>query len=158
MTVPYSDDQLIATIPQNKTLLLYDTRTDLIAEIDANFDTLRIIDINLPSELLSEEEKGRIKTERELNEDEWKQVEPYLPERKAKAADMIYADDRIWLKTTIAAEGDVWVVMNMEGEIEYKVNLPSNSYLTHVSEFHLGVRLDEINFALYENPIIEAQN
>ena len=40
--------------------------------------------------------------------------------------------------------------MNQDGEVEKVVNLPKNTYLTHISEHHLGVRLDDSTFGLYE--------
>jgi hypothetical protein len=152
--VPYTDNQLIAPVPENKTLLLYDTRTDVIAEIDANFDTLRTISVNLPTEKITENEKDRFKKEQDLSQQDWKNVEPYFPEVKAKAADMIYFNNTIWLKSNMEAEGaDVWLILNMDGEIEYKVHLPGNSFLTHVASHNLGVRLDDTHFALYQNPL-----
>lgn len=154
--VPFSEDQLIAPIPESKTLLLYDTRTDLIAEINAALDTVRAISVNLPTENVSDTAKSKIMKEYDLSEQDWKYVESYIPEVKAKAADMIYFDHNIWLKSNVEAEGsNVWLVLNMTGEIVYRVHLPKNSYLTHVSNHHLGVRLDEVNFALYENPLAD---
>lgn len=155
MMVPFSDNQFIVPVPEKKTILLYDTRTDVIAEINASFDTLRAIEIDLPTEVVSSTEKDSIRAEFEALSANWADVEPYIPEVKAKADAMHYNNNRIWLKSNLSGEGDTWFILNMEGDVINLVQLPGNTYLTHVSEHHLGVRLDDVTFALYENPIGE---
>lgn len=44
-----------------------------------------------------------------------------------------------------------WFVLNSEGEVLKRVMLPKNSYLTHIHKDHLGVRLDDSTFALFES-------
>ncbi|HET8866473.1 MAG TPA: hypothetical protein VFM80_12320 [Gracilimonas sp.] len=154
MMVPFSDSQFIVAAPERRSLLLYDTRTDLIAEINADFDTLRTISVDLPTEEISSTEKDSIKAEVEgFHTGDWGDVESLLPEVKAGADNMLFNNDKIWLKSNLRGSGDIWLVLNMEGEITDLVSLPKDTFLTHVSEHHLGVRLDEANFALYENPV-----
>lgn len=150
--VPYSNNQFILPIIERSTFLFYDTRTDLIAEVNADFDTLRSIAIDLPVEKVSSADKDSIKVIYDISDEDWKYVEPYIPQTKAKADNMLYHNGKIWLKSNTRQKGDIWFVLNMEGEVIELVRLPENSYLTHISKKHLGVRLDEITFALYSNP------
>lgn len=148
MAVPYSNDQFVESHPTRNTLFLFDTRTNIIAEINADFDTLNTISVNLPREKLSQSEKDSLKTE--LSSEEWKSIEPYLPEYKAVADKMLLSENHIWLESNLDAQFTKWFVLNLKGEIEQIVNLPKGSMLTHISEHHLGVRLDDVTFALYE--------
>lgn len=146
--VPYADIQLVDYYPKNKSLLIFDTRTNIIAEIDANYDTLQIIQVNLPKEKLSSEERDSL--EADGRTEQWSSLEPLLPEYKASADKMIFYDDKIWLKSNLRGDSQKWQVLNMKGEIEKIVKLPKESMLMHVSDQHLGVRLDDATFALYE--------
>jgi hypothetical protein len=152
--VPFSDNQFITPVPERKTLLLYDTRTDVIAEINADFDTLRTIAVDLPTEEISSDERTEFKAEIDVFPSaDWSLISESLPDAKAPADAMLYNNDQIWLKSNLRGESDIWFVLNMDGEMVDVVHLPKGSFLTHVSEHHLGIRLDETNFALYENPI-----
>ncbi|MEP1305639.1 MAG: hypothetical protein ABJK11_07355 [Balneola sp.] len=153
MQLPFGNDQFIVYKPDSKTLLLFDTRTDLIAEININFDTLRTIPVNIPKEELTASEiddMEKIEKKDGMRNSDWLRIEEALPEFKAQAKDMIYHKQKIWLKTHLKSDYDKWLVINMKGEIVKVVNLPKNSFLTHVSEHHLGIRLDDSTFGLFE--------
>lgn len=151
--VPYTHSQLLAYHPEHKSLLTFDTRTNIIAEIDANFDTLSAVELNLPKEKLSRAELDTIRNQQ--GENRWKYIEPLLPEYKSVAQEMMYFNDRIWLKSNLRGNFIKWLVLNMNGDIEQIVHLPQESMLTHISEHHLGLRLDDVTFALYEPVVFE---
>lgn len=155
-SVPYSFDQLTAYNPENKSLFIFGTNTNMIAEIDANYDTLSTIEVNLPTEAVSQEEIDAIK-EDNMSE-QWKTMKELMPKIKSPADKMIYHDGEFWLKSNLRGNYEKWFVLNTEGQILRAVNLPKESMLTHVSEEHLGVRLDDVTFALYENPKAEPLN
>ncbi|MEX0719298.1 MAG: 6-bladed beta-propeller [Balneolaceae bacterium] len=146
--VPFADIQLVVYYPDHQSLLIFDTRTNIIAEIDANFDTLNTIRVNLPKEKLSTSERNEIKSS--YRNEKWKTVEPFLPEYKATADKMIFHNENIWLKSNLWSDYQKWLVINMDGQIEQLVNLPKESMLMHISKQHLGVRLDDVTFALFE--------
>lgn len=148
--VPFENNQFIVPVNKRKTLLMYDTRTNIISEINSDFDTLNTIPVNLPTEEITESEMDSIKVKYEFSSRDWKSVEPWLPKFKAPADDMHYFKNSIWLKSNLRSENDIWFILNMEGEIKNLVHLPKNSWLTHISDYHLGVRLDDATFALYE--------
>ncbi|MEX0610216.1 MAG: hypothetical protein WD016_09015 [Balneolaceae bacterium] len=148
MAVPFSDDQFIISNFKTGSVFLFDTSTNLIAEVNAALDTIRVINVNLPKQKLSQAEKDTLR--KNLGEEDWKAVESYLPEYKATADKMIFGNEHFWLQSNLEDDYSLWFVLNMEGEIVKQVKLPKESYLTHVSEYNLGVRLDEVTFALYE--------
>lgn len=152
MPVPYSDTQLSAYNPENRTLLNFDTSTSIIVELDFNFDTLRVIPINLPVEKLSNEEINSIKNDIDDDRrvDQWKTMKPFIPEFKSKADKMLFHDNNIWLQSNLRGDSQKWFVLNMEGKIIKVVHLPKDVMVTHISEHHLGIRLDDSTFALFE--------
>lgn len=153
MKAPFSDNSFIVSVPERKTLLMYDTRTDVIAEINASFDTLQTISVELPRQEVSSAEKDSIKAEVDAYDfADWGTVEPYIPTVKAAADDMLYHNNEIWLKSNFRGNHQKWMVINMDGQVIKEVQLPKGSRLTHVSDEHLGIRLDEVTLALYENP------
>ncbi len=149
--VPYSVDQLSAVDPVSETVFMFDTRTDVIAEQNAELDTVHTIKVRVPKELLNEADRDSLKADENYSED-WEYLEPYLAEEKALAEKMMIFEDQIWLQTNLRGEHTIWIVLNKEGELIKKVNLPKNSMLTHISRLHLGVRLNEIEFALFAYP------
>ena len=148
--VPFSDEQLITYKPESKTFLFFDTRTNIIAEIDSKFDTLRVITVNLPQEKVSQEELEafRLQDDR-LDGQNWERVKARTPKLKAKADIMHYYKEEIWLKSNLKSEYDKWLVLDMNGEIKHAVNLPKNTFLTFVSETYLGVRLSDTEFSIF---------
>ncbi|MEX0858279.1 MAG: hypothetical protein WD016_09025 [Balneolaceae bacterium] len=147
--VDFADAQLAAYYSKNKSLLLFETGTQIIAEINSSYDTLNTISVNLPREKLLKEEIDKI--EKEVNyREQWNSLQPLLPEYKAVASKMMFHEDEIWLKSNMRGEHQKWIVLNMEGQIIKIVNLPKESILMHISKEHLGVRLDDVTFALFE--------
>ncbi len=148
--IPFSNDQLVAYKPENKTFLLFDTRTNIIAEIDSKFDTLNVIKVNLPQEEMSKDEFETLKEKNEiLTSKDWEGVKARIPELKAKASAMLYSNNEIWLKSNLLKEYDYWLVLDLDGNIKHAVNLPKDSGLSFVSGTYLGVRLDDSTFAIY---------
>ncbi len=147
--VHYTPDHLTAWDSESKTLYTYWTGSSQVAEVSANFDTLRTIPINLPSQLLSSAERDSI--EEDVQPTQWKTLGDLLPDRKTSIEKMkLDQKGCFWLKLNYRGDTDKWLVMDREGEFEKIVHLPRGSMLTHISDNHLGVRLDEITFALYE--------
>ena len=56
----------------------------------------------------------------------------------------------IWGNLNSVSGFDQWLAVSLRGEQLSIVNFPKDSMLTHISENHLGVRLDDITFALFE--------
>ncbi len=149
--VPYATGTITAYNTEEGSLFIYDTGTDVIAEIDAQFDTLNSIRVNLPSESISSAERDSLKSSYNFPE-QWKTVEELLPKLKAPADKMIYHQGEFWLKSNIETDTEMWLVVGVDGGIDRVVHLPKESILMHVSEEHLGVRLDDVTFALLTNP------
>ncbi len=148
--VPYAFDQLTAFNPSNNSLFIFNTNTPTIAEINANFDTLSTRAVHLPTETVSKTELDSLKAD-EMDE-QWKTMKVLIPEVKSQADDMIYHNGEFWLKSNLRGNFQKWFVVNSEGEILRIVHLPKEGMLTHVSEHHLGVRMNSTTFALFENP------
>lgn len=154
--VPYSSGNITAYNPEDHTLFVFDTATDVIAEIDASFDTVSTIPVNIPTEGISSAERDSM--EASYMAEQWKTVKELLPEVKAPIHNMIYQNGEFWMESNIEGETEMWVVLNMEGQITKVVHLPKESMLLHVSDEHLGVRLDDVTFALFNNPKPEPLN
>ncbi len=147
--VPYGERQLIAPSSDGSTLYLFDTRTDIIAEVNAAFDTVHTINVSLPSELVNQRDIDSLKSDPNFSED-WEQIDPYLPELKAKASAMLISEKYIWIQTNLRGKYSQWQILSKEGKLIRKVYLPAKSMLTHISGHHLGVRLNDSEFALFE--------
>jgi hypothetical protein len=78
-----------------------------------------------------------------------------LPENKALADQMMVDQNKIiWLKLNHTSTYQQWLTISAQGNLLQVIQLPKNSMLTHISENHLGVRLDNATFALFEYPEI----
>jgi|AntRauTorckE6833_2_1112554.scaffolds.fasta_scaffold08816_2 hypothetical protein len=154
--VPYSYGNITAYNPQNQTLFVFDTASDRIAEINADFDTLRTISVNLPTEEISVTERDSMKAE--YDDLRWDALKDLLPKEKAPVNKMLYQDGEFWMESNILGDTEMWLVVNLEGVITKIVHLPKESMLLHVSDEHLGVRLDDVTFALFTNPEPESLN
>lgn len=150
--VPYASGNITAYNSEAGTLFIFDTGTDIIAEINAQYDTLNTIPVNLPTEEISSAERDSIEASYNFSE-QWKTVEELLPDAKAPADKMLYHQGEFWLKSNMEAETEIWMVVNANGEIDRLVHLPKESMLLHVSEEHLGLRLDDVTFALFKNSL-----
>mgnify|MGYP003674639359 CR=1 FL=1 len=69
---------------------------------------------------------------------------------------MIYHNGEFWMESNILGDTEMWLVLNSKGQITRVVHLPKDSMLMHVSDEHLGVRLNDVTFALFTNPKPEA--
>lgn len=148
--IPYSHGNLTAYNPEDRTLFTFDTGTDVVAEVNANLDTVRTISVNLPTEKISSAERDSM--EAEYDDLRWDALKNVLPEVKAPANNMIYNEGEFWMESNILGDTEMWLVLNSEGQITRAVHLPKESMLMHVSDKHLGVRLDDVTFALFTNP------
>lgn len=154
--VPYASGNIIASDINNASVFTFDTGSDRIAEINTDLDTLNTTPVALPTEKITDIEKDSMEASYNFPE-QWKTVEEALPENKSPADKMMYHQGRFWLKSNIKAESERWLVVNTEGEIEAIVDLPIESMLTHIDDDHLGVRLDDVTFALFTNPVSESE-
>lgn len=148
--IPYSHGNLTAYNPENRTLFIFDTGTNVIAELNADLDTVRTIPVNLPTEEISSAERDSMQAE--YNDLRWNALEHVLPDVKAPVNDMIYHEGEFWMESNILGDTEMWLVLNSEGQITHRVHLPKESLLMHISDEHLGVRLDDVTFALFTNP------
>lgn len=152
--VPYASGNIIASDINNASIFTFDTGTDRIAELNADLDTLNTTPVALPTEKITRVEKDSMEASYNFPE-QWKTVEEALPEYKSPAEKMMYHQGRFWLRSNIKGHSVRWLVVNTEGEIEAIVELPGESMLTHIDDDHLGVRLNDVTFALYSNPIVD---
>lgn len=148
--VPFSPGTISAYNSESKTLFLFDTSTDLIAEINTSYDTVNTIPVNLPTEELSQAERDSIRSDH--MDEQWKTMQELLPKVKAPVNRMIYHEGEFWMESNILGDTEMWLVLNSDGQITHRVHLPKDSMLMHISDEHLGVRLDDVTFALFTNP------
>ncbi|MEX0723581.1 MAG: hypothetical protein WD053_06880 [Gracilimonas sp.] len=153
--IPYSYGNLTAHNIEDKTLFTFDTATNLIAEIDADFDTVRTITVNLPTEEISSTERDSMETA--YDDLRWNTLKDVLPKVKASVNNMIYHKGEFWMESNILGETEMWLVLNTQGQITRVVHFPKDSMLMHISDEHLGVRLDDVTFALFTNPRSEVR-
>jgi hypothetical protein len=149
-TVLFSSKQLIVPNPLEQTLYTYWTDSDVIAEISSDFDTLKTISVELPSQPISQQERDSLKEA--YRSQQWNTLGDLLPEQKVPVEEMkIDSHKRLWLKLNYRGNTSQWLIMDQQGESQKVVHLPKESMLTHVTDHHLGVRLDDITFALFES-------
>lgn len=152
--VPFSAGHYVASNLVNNTLFSFYSGSNIIAELDANLDTIRTISVNLPTEPMSQTEIGEIFSN--AYTDNFDNLRELLPEIKNPVEDMkVDNEGRIWIESTLSGEKTSWFILNSEGEILKRVMLPKNLHLTHVHRNHLGIRLDETTFALFESVSLE---
>jgi hypothetical protein len=148
--ISYSHKQLYTFTNDNKSLFLFNTGSNEIAEVDFNFDTLRTIDVNFPTEKITEAEIDSIKNKVQ-DEEILDNLVSRIPKSKTPIERLLIDHkNRFWLQSNLRGNLEKWFVMNQDGEVEKVVHLTKDTYLTHVSEHHLGVRLDNSTFGLFE--------
>jgi len=150
--VPYAYGNITAYDFKKGSVFTFDTGTEKIAELNADFDSLRTTSVILPSEMISRIEMDSIEASYDIPE-QWETIKEALPEEKSPADKMMYHKGEFWLKSNIEAKTVMWLVVNEEGKVRNVVHLPKESMLTHIDDDHLGVRLDDVTFALYSNPV-----
>lgn len=147
--VPYTPEHLRARDPVTGKIYLYWSGSDRIAQVDRSLDTVRVIEIDTRKERLARAEIDTIRANNDRIQ--WRTLRPMLPEYKAFADKMLIDHDQnFWLKLNHAGTDQPWLVVSPEGKNKAIVKLPRKALLTHISDRHLGVRLDEVTFALYE--------
>ncbi|MFN1834556.1 hypothetical protein AB2B38_004785 [Balneola sp. MJW-20] len=151
--VPYSDGTLLEYVPEQNRLFAFNTDGNEIALLNVNLDTTSTINVDLPVQKFSKAELDSL--EADNIPEQWDTMEELINEYKTKAQKMIVNGDYIWLKSSFDRENETWLVLNMGGEILRKVLFPKGSMVTHISDKHIGVRLDAATFALYEPLILE---
>lgn len=153
LRVPYAAADLIAYDKITADIYLYGSDGEKIAQLDASLDTTEVISLDLQPELLTEEEADSVRME---YPEYWDSMQSLLPEYKALADRLVMGpQNNFWLKLNHANEYEQWLMVSDQGVLLQIIQLPKNSMLTHVSEEHLGVRLNDTTFALYEPPQIQ---
>lgn len=153
--VPFSDIALTSYNPENQSLFIYETSKSQIIEINADFDTLNTVPVNLPLETLSDAEIDSLRDGE--RDEQWKTMREYLPEFKSTAERFFYNDNQFWLQSNLRGDYQKWFVLNIDGQIIKVVNLPKEVMVTHVSDDNIGVRMNDSEFALYKNQTLEIE-
>ncbi len=147
--VPFSPSQQIAYNSETESLYSYWTGSSKIAKLSSTLDTLATIPMDLPTQKLSDAAHDSL--EAETRDRQWKTLKDKLPDIKSPVERMLIdTKGRFWLKLNYRGDTQKWLVMNRGGKFQKVVHLPRGSMLTHISEHHLGVRLDDTTFALFE--------
>jgi|GEM_PF-419407 len=147
--VPFSPSQQIAYNSETESLYSYWTGSSKIAKLSSTLDTLATIPMDLPTQKLSDAAYDSL--EAETRDRQWKTLKDKLPDIKTPVERiLIDTKGRFWLKLNYRGNTQKWLIMNQDGGFQKVVHLPRGSMLTHISEHHLGVRLDNTVFALFE--------
>lgn len=155
--VPFSHSNLLSYNFKAGTFFSYDTKSEIVAELNEDFDTIRTINISLPTETISKNEMDSLETKirkMQAGNTHWKSMKTMIPQPKAPASRMLYSDNHLWFKSNLESDHDSWFVSDMNGNLLKKMLLPKGSMLTHIHPKHLGVRIDDVTFALFSNPIL----
>lgn len=148
--IPFAADLLYDKSPGDHSLFVFWTEENQIAELDIlSFDTLRTIPINLPSENISRAELDSIS--HIYSEERWNLIQEHLPKEKKPVSNMIVDEQgRIWLQLSRYSGFQEWLILDKDGTTEKIVRFPKGIMVTHISRHHIGVRMDDHIFALYE--------
>lgn len=147
--IPYTSRRVIRYNPEDQTFWTMWTGTGEIAELDTEFDTLRTVRIELPRQGLSGAEIDTLETR--YQKGMWEVMQNKLPDQKVAIEDMrLDEQGRFWLKLNYRSDYEQWLIADSTGALQKIVQLPKDVMLTHVSQQHLGVRLDANTFALYQ--------
>jgi hypothetical protein len=147
--VPDAPSQQVAYHPATQSLYSYWTGSNAIAKLSSNLDTLQTIPVDLPAQPLRDAKYDSI--EAETRDREWNTLKNELPNMKTPVERMLIDEQgRFWLRLNYRGDTQQWLVMSDAGEYQKIVHLPRGSMLTHISDHHLGVRLDERTFALFK--------
>lgn len=147
--VPFSAEHLRYLNHQNSSFYSFWTEDQTIAGLNTSLDTTRTITFELSREKLSGDEITTIRDDQPDNL--WRTMQPLLPEYKAIADDLkIDEKNNFWLKLNHRSEFQKWLILSESGEKLAIVELPKDGMLTHISDRHLGFRLDDHIFALLE--------
>lgn len=147
--VPFAPGFYYDISPDRKSLFILWADNPQIAELDIiSLDTIRTIPANLPRAEISRTE---IDSLQKRYDERWRDIRDHLPERKAVAENMIVDDqNRFWLQLSRESNFQEWIVLNRNGAAQKIVRFPKEVMITHISQHHIGVRMDDHIFALYE--------
>ncbi len=149
LIVPFSAEHLRVFNHHNSNFYSLWTEELTIASLTSSLDTTQTVTFELSREALSRDEMNAIRDGQPDNL--WRTMQPLLPDYKAIADDMILDDqNNFWLKLNHRSEYQKWLILSESGENQGIVQLPEDGMLTHVSDEHLGFRLDDHLFALFE--------
>lgn len=148
--VPYAPNHLIAKSSGEESFYSYWTGSAQIAERSQDYDTVRTISVDLPAQKLSSGERDSLR--KKFDPAQWRTLSPKLPDEKIPVEKMkLGPGGQFWLKLNYRANSDLWLIMDEEGTPQKIVHLPRGSLLTHISGNHLGVRINDVTLAFYEN-------
>jgi len=147
--VPFAPDLHYGISSDRKSLFVLWADEPQIAELDImSLDTIRTIPADLPRDEISRTE---IDSLQKRYEERWRDIRDHLPERKAVAENMIVGDqNRFWLQLSHESDFQEWIVLDKDGMPQKIVRFPKGVMVTHISRHHIGIRLDDHIFALYE--------
>lgn len=147
--VPFAPDLLYDISPDFESMYVFWSENGQIAELSlTTFDTLRTIPLPLSGDEVNSVELDSL---RDAYGERWKDLKNHIPEIKALADKMIVDDkNRFWLQLNRYSDFQEWLVADQNGNPLKIVQFPKGVMVTHVSEHHIGVRLDDHLFALYE--------
>jgi len=147
--VPFAPGLYYDISSDRKSLFVLWADDPQIAELDImTLDTIRTIPADLPRDEIS---RSEIDSLQKRYDERWRDIRDHLPERKAVAENMIVDDrDRFWLQLTRESDFQEWIVLDKNGTPQKIVRFPKGVMITHISRHHIGVRLDDHIFALYE--------
>lgn len=153
--VPFADQVLLGWQPADTTFYLFDNVSGNMSKIDHNLDTLRSFKIDLPTEKVSDAEIDSLRNQRDNKvwREQWKTLGDLLPEIKSPASELRISGKYFWFRSNMKDSDDIWFVATEADGPVLKVRLPENSTLTHIHPEHLGLRLNDQTFALFENPV-----
>lgn len=148
--VPFAPDLLYDIGPDFGSMYVFWSENDRIAELSTTtLDTIRTISMPLSGEQVRSVELDSLKDA--YGVERWKDLKNHIPEVKALADKMLIDDkNRFWLKLNRYSDHQEWLVADRDGKPLKIVQFPKGVMVTHVSSYHIGVRLDDHLFALYE--------
>lgn len=147
--VPYANDNLRGYNKNTGGLFLFWSGDNQIVQIDNKLDTLGSISLDVEPQSLTSAEVDTIREE--TNPDIWQSMKNLLPKQKALVDDLLIDhENNFWVKLNYVSDYQQWLIVSEEAEILQIVQLPKDAMLTHVSEDHLGVRLDNVTFSFFE--------
>lgn len=145
---PFAAGDLFSFSYKTSSLYLYWSGANTIAQLNAELDTTQVINFTIEPERITNQELDSLRSE---FPEYWASMRSFLTDYKAYANQMMVDhQDNIWLRLNHKHEQQQWLVVSGSGEHLGIVLLPKDAMLTHISADHLGVRLDDGTFALFE--------
>ncbi len=147
--VPFTAANLLYFNHSDASIYSYYSDGTKIVQLSADFDTLSTVRFELTAEILSEEDITELRDD--TSPDQWPSLAILLPEYKAIAEDFKLDDEnRFWLRLNHRSDYQKWLVLSSSGEKLAIVQFPESGILTHISSQHIGYRLDDHLFGIFE--------